>query len=63
MGERGETDSERFGLMGMRERVQALGGEFQLKSVSGAGLTVIAYIPVGEPGSAEAAQDLRVVAR
>jgi two-component system sensor histidine kinase UhpB len=44
-----ESESERFGLMGMRERVQALGGEFVLQSQPGAGLTVVATIPVRHP--------------
>ena len=48
LGERNQSDSERFGLMGMRERVQALGGEFELQSRPGAGLIVIATIPVHE---------------
>src|SRR5262249_45416289 len=62
--ERGETEIERFGLMGMRERVQALGGSFQMKSGPGAGLTVTATIPVGEPGKTETAErQLQVTAR
>ncbi len=32
LGERSESESARFGLMGMRERVQALNGEFKLES-------------------------------
>jgi len=46
LGERGEGDSARFGLMGMRERVQALHGEFHLESKPGAGLQVTALIPI-----------------
>jgi len=46
LGERNESESARFGLMGMRERVQALGGEFHLDSRPGSGLTVKASIPV-----------------
>lgn len=46
LGERGEGESARFGLMGMRERVQALNGEFHLESKPGAGLQVTALIPV-----------------
>ncbi len=49
-----ESESERFGLMGMRERVQALGGEFVLQSQPGAGLTVVATIPVRHPSVNEA---------
>jgi two-component system, NarL family, sensor histidine kinase UhpB len=65
LGDHGETDSERFGLMGMRERVQALGGEFQLRSRPGAGLTVIASIPVGAASvaPAERQEDVQVAAR
>jgi PAS domain S-box-containing protein len=48
LGERNQSDSERFGLMGMRERVQALRGDFELQSQPGSGLTVIAAIPVHE---------------
>jgi two-component system, NarL family, sensor histidine kinase UhpB len=57
LGERNESDSERFGLMGMRERVQALGGEFELQSRPGAGLIVIATIPVHEIEPHEAGRD------
>ena len=57
LGERNEGDSERFGLMGMRERVQALGGEFELQSRPGAGLIVIATIPVHEIEPHEAGHD------
>ena len=55
MGERGQSESERFGLMGMRERVQALGGEFNLESRPGVGLTVMASIPVQDSDSNPAA--------
>jgi two-component system sensor histidine kinase UhpB len=41
--ERGAT---RFGLIGMRERVQALDGEFRIDSSPGEGVTVTAVIPV-----------------
>jgi two-component system sensor histidine kinase UhpB len=57
LGERNEGDSERFGLMGMRERVQALGGEFELQSRPGAGLVVVATIPVHEIEPHEAGRD------
>ena len=57
LGERNESDSERFGLMGMRERVQALRGEFELQSRPGAGLIVIATIPVHEIEPHEAGHD------
>jgi len=41
-----ERDGGHFGLIGMRERVQALGGEFRLESKSGQGLQVMAVLPV-----------------
>jgi PAS domain S-box-containing protein len=47
----GERDSARYGLMGMRERVQALNGEFSIETSPGRGVTVCAVIPV-ELGSA-----------
>jgi two-component system, NarL family, sensor histidine kinase UhpB len=49
LGERKESESARFGLMGMRERVQALNGEFHLESRPGEGLKVSAVIPVPPP--------------
>jgi len=57
LGERGQSESERFGLMGMRERVQALGGEFNLESRPGVGLTVTASIPVQDAHGNEAESD------
>jgi glucose-6-phosphate-specific signal transduction histidine kinase len=64
LGERAESESERFGLMGMRERVQALGGEFKLESRPGAGLTVAASIPVHAPEREQAERDdMHVVAK
>jgi len=57
LSQRGESGSERFGLMGMRERVQALGGEFALQSQPGTGLTVVATIPVRQMAQAEADAD------
>lgn len=42
----GERDSARYGLMGMRERVQALDGQFNIESRPGQGVTVCAVIPV-----------------
>lgn len=46
LGEGNESETARFGLMGLRERVQALDGEFRLESRSGEGLRVSAAIPV-----------------
>ena len=45
--ERGSTDSARFGIMGMRERVEALAGEFALETTPGGGLSVKVRIPLG----------------
>ena len=50
LAEAGESETARFGLMGLRERVQALDGEFRLESRSGEGLRVIATIPVRSNG-------------
>jgi signal transduction histidine kinase len=36
----------RFGLLGIRERVQSLNGRFELESVPGEGLTAAAHIPL-----------------
>ncbi|HTS53292.1 MAG TPA: ATP-binding protein, partial [Burkholderiales bacterium] len=49
LGERSESESARFGLMGIRERVQALNGEFALESRPAQGLKVSASIPVRLP--------------
>ena len=38
LGERNANEAARFGLMGMRERVQALRGEFELATQPGDGL-------------------------
>ncbi|MFL6582129.1 MAG: PAS domain S-box protein [Burkholderiales bacterium] len=45
-GEQPYRDAMRFGLIGMRERVQALHGEFRIDSTSGQGATVTVVIPV-----------------
>ena len=36
----------RFGVAGMRERVQALGGSFTISGAPGEGVTVRAVLPV-----------------
>jgi len=41
-----ESGRVRLGLVGMRERVQALGGDFRAISTPGAGFGVAATIPV-----------------
>lgn len=45
LAQRNESEATRFGLMGMRERVQALEGEFRIDSRPGEGVTVTAVIP------------------
>ena len=44
-----EREATRFGLIGMRERVQALDGEFRIDSSPGEGVTVTVVIPVKNP--------------
>jgi two-component system, NarL family, sensor histidine kinase UhpB len=44
-----EREATRFGLIGMRERVQALDGEFRIDSSPGEGVMVTAIIPVKIP--------------
>ena len=43
------ADNRRLGLMGMRERVQLVGGDFQIES--GAGTTIVVSIPLSRNGS------------
>ncbi len=38
-----------FGLMGMQERVEILGGHFEIESVKGMGTTIRAYLPLVIP--------------
>jgi PAS domain S-box-containing protein len=46
LGERSQSEVARFGVMGMRERVEALEGTFELDSRRGEGLRVRAVIPL-----------------
>jgi signal transduction histidine kinase len=39
-------ENGRFGVAGMRERVQALGGTFVISGAAGEGVTVRAVLPV-----------------
>ena len=48
-----ERELMRFGLIGMRERVQALDGEFRIESNPGEGVTVTAVIPAKIPASGD----------
>ncbi len=41
----------RIGLAGMRERIQALGGSFRLRSSPGHGTTITAILPTSVPGA------------
>ncbi|HUU73433.1 MAG TPA: PAS domain S-box protein [Burkholderiales bacterium] len=43
------STSRRFGLMGMRERVQAFGGRLEISGTPGQGVLVKAIIPVDQP--------------
>ncbi|HUC83758.1 MAG TPA: sensor histidine kinase [Candidatus Acidoferrales bacterium] len=42
------TGSKRLGLLGMRERLEMVGGHFDVESIPGRGTTVIAQIPNGK---------------
>jgi signal transduction histidine kinase len=44
----------RLGLIGMRERVEMVGGEFSVVSVQGRGTTVRADVPMAAPGGSRA---------
>ena len=46
LGERNAVDSARFGLMGLRERVEGLSGRFSIESRPGEGVVVRASIPL-----------------
>lgn len=46
-----EREATRFGVIGMRERVQALDGDFGIDSSPGEGVTVTVVIPVRKPAS------------
>jgi len=46
LGDGNGSETTRFGLLGLRERVQALDGDFRLESRPGEGLRISATIPV-----------------
>jgi PAS domain S-box-containing protein len=46
LGERNQSDTARFGLLGMRERVEALDGKFDIEGAPGEGVCVRARIPL-----------------
>jgi len=45
---------KRLGLLGMRERLEMIGGRFGIESVPGKGTTITALIPVGNTGGRKA---------
>jgi len=46
LGTGGASGGARFGLLGMRERVQAFGGSFEISGAPGEGVTVRAVLPL-----------------
>lgn len=46
---KGESVDNRLGLVGMRERVELLGGQFEVHSVPGSGTTIRASLPLTIP--------------
>ncbi|MGI8588144.1 MAG: sensor histidine kinase [Chloroflexia bacterium] len=47
------TSEEHLGLIGMRERVESLGGQFQIKSAPGRGTTVVGQLSLAAKGTDE----------
>jgi signal transduction histidine kinase len=47
-----EVDRDKFGLVGMRERVEMLGGEFSIASVPGEGTALRVRLPAARPQEA-----------
>ncbi|MGD0813103.1 MAG: sensor histidine kinase [Verrucomicrobiota bacterium] len=45
--------SKRLGLLGMRERLEMVGGRFDVKSVAGKGTTIVAQFSTGKGGRGE----------
>src|SRR5262249_47728075 len=62
LGEGREGEHARFGLMGIRERVQALRGEFRLESAQAGGLKVSATIPIVSSGQESAGPESKLSA-
>ena len=54
LGTGDDQDLRRFGIMGMRERVQGLGGRFEIAGEPGEGVTVRAVLPVTPVAQADA---------
>ena len=51
--------SKRLGLLGMRERLEMVGGHFEVESAPGKGTTVIAQLPNGKPRGGGIADGVR----
>jgi len=51
-GQAAAQENGRFGVAGMRERVQAFGGSFAISGAAGEGATVRAVLPVTGAGRA-----------
>ena len=49
-GRGGADESAGVGLQGLRDRVEAIGGTFDVSSPAGAGTRVVASLPVRPPG-------------
>ena len=47
----GATDAAGSGLQGLRDRVQAAGGAFEVESISGRGTRIVAVIPMSDARS------------
>lgn len=45
-----------YGLVGMRERARLVGGDLEVESEPGEGLTLSAWVPIGGPAAARAAE-------
>ena len=46
-------DPKSFGLMGMRERIEYLGGEFKITGIRGKGTTLVSIVPLNQNGKAQ----------
>jgi len=58
-----EGSTAGFGLVGMRERVESLGGTLAVQSAPGAGTTVTARLPTGQAAGEETAAPSTVATR
>ena len=50
--------SKRLGLLGMRERLEMIGGNFTVSSAPGKGTTLLAKVPLIFRGSARGGEEL-----